>query len=308
MSWYENNKKFDIDVSKIQPRGALASKAIGDSFKDIAQIIDDREKTNMEKEKAEQEKVLKAYEIDEKEDKKIDRKATRNYGQFIDPKTGKFNEEGFKQAYGEDKLKNVPLSVRQNRYNIENAYNTQELGKKMGYANAKAQNQEEFNNILAEDLKNIDYDNSLKATNRFDKLRDDEAKLKNEREKQETEKNNKKSRPAADYSLVYKVIVNHYGGFYDPDTGKISGLDPQTTKKVTRLLANAGKLLRENPDLSTAEAPEIVIEENAKIQATKEAKPEDLRKQQEAKQNLTKADNKELVADKERLNKMLNLK
>jgi len=312
MAWYENNKKFDIDVSKIQPRGALAGKAIGDSFKDIAQIIDDREKTNLEKEKHDKEMALKAFEINKAEDEEKTKEASKKYERFVDD-NGAFNEEGFKQAYGEDELKNVPLDVRQNRHNIENAYNKDKMSKDLGAILMSANNKEEFdktyNSLSPEQKKNIDKDTAIQIREHYNKLKTDADKLELEKGQAKDKSSSQKQRPAADYSLVYRVIVEHYGGFYDPDTHRISGLDPETTKKVTRLLADAGKLLRENPELSTAEAPWIIIGENAKnLGATKEAKPEGLGKQQEGKPNLTKADNKELVADKERLNKMLNLK
>jgi len=289
MAWYENNKKFDIDTSKIQPTGALAGKAIGDSFKDIAQIIDDREKTNLEKEKHDKEMALKAYEVEEVEDKKNTREISKKYEHFVGD-DGVFNEEGFIQAYGEEELKNVPLDVRQNRYNIENAYKKDKMSKDLGAILMGANTIEEFNkiynNLSQEQKENIDKDTAIQIREHYNKLKTEADKLELEKEQAKDKSSSQKQRPAADYSLVYKVIVAHYGGIYDPDTGRISGLDPETTKKVTRLLADAGKLLRENPDLSTAEAPWIVIGENAKnLAATKEAKTEGLRKQQEAKQN-----------------------
>ena len=64
-----------------------------------------------------------------------------------------------------------------------------------------------------------------------------------------------KAESTAPESLIHRQVVNYYGGLYNPETGMISGLDKEQTRKVNQLTAKASRLYRDsNGALTTAEA------------------------------------------------------
>jgi|GEM_PF-1792190 len=329
MSWYENNKKYDIDTKSIMPTGALAGKAIGDSFKDIAKIIDDREKTNLEKEKHDKEMALKAFDIDKAQDEQTTREATKNYERFIG-EDGKFNEEAYKQAYGEEELKNVPLSVRQNRYNIENAYKKDNALKAAAsiVMNAKTEEEarEKYNALPKEQKNNLPFDEALKLITHQSKLDNDKAKLGLEKNKLSIEQNEKANNKDKNdinvgyYNAIFNQVAKRFNGIFNDD-GTLRALAKGTEKMVTAVTAIAERIYKADPSNGIAGSVKLAVQEYEQGSNPSQAdktmsippsadKGEGLRNET----NPVKADNKELsfkeelANNKEKLNNILNLK
>jgi len=296
MSWYENNKKYDIDTKSIMPTGALVGKAIGDSFKDIAQIIDDREKTNMEKAKHDKEMAKLGYENNKLEDEENNRKSTKELEEFTDEK-GNIDKDGYTAKTGKN-IKSVPLEARKNIYNMNNEYKKNESLKAAAAivmnAETEKEAREQYNKWPEELKNNLSFDEALKLIANQNKLDNDKANKKLEQDKFEMEKNEKaNSKDNKDinvgyYNAIFNQVAKRFNGIFNDD-GTLRALAKGTEKMVTAVAAIAERIYKADPKNGIAGSVALAVQEYEQgagnPQEAKTLHPQ-------TKQNLTKADNK----------------
>lgn len=324
MAWYDNKSNANAMIDKIVPTGALAAKAIGDSFTDIAKIIDDREKANIEKEKADREALKASYEIEALKNNSEQTKANNLYNRYIDPKTGVFNEELFVQENPNGNLNNVTLEAKQNAYNIQNAYETktknndkEKIGLQIGSVLMSSKNEKDFYANLPDDLKtNIDQETALKIKQHYNKSEVDLAKIENANAKlqlqqelgnaklalqQEKANNsnsvNQRDVKSADDSLIGKNIVNYFGAM---DEFGNWNMEDDKKPEANKVMALASKIYKNNTNLTHNEASQLAIVEYEKAKQ-QEAEEKEEKKSQEVLKNGTKEDKLK------ELNKMLGI-
>jgi len=299
MAWYETKDNSRVDlISKIAPTGALGAKAIGDSFLDIAKTIDDREKFDIAKQEAEVKKkkldfdLSKAYEDDNQN------KANKTYQKYVDPKTGTFNEEQFKNENPNMSLGDVSIDVRKNTVDLANAYKLNQeqdikntVSKGIGKALVGSKTKEEFYSKLTPDIiENISGDAAIKIEDHFNKLDKQEQDIKFQKQdlansmklyklEQELVEEKKKGLgtkdvKAADDSLIGKNISAYFGGTYDPATESFIVTDPKVRQKVNELSSLASSIYKSTKGITHNEAASMAIKTYEKSIKEKDAKDE----------------------------------
>lgn len=287
--WYGDDKNSAIAraslIEKMTSNGAVTAKAVGDSFLDVAKIIDDRDKINLDKNKNELETKKINYELDKAYEQDTQNKINKKYLQYVNPETGTFDEDAFKKDNPDGNINNVDIDTRKSVFDLKNAYSErykkeqdEKTSKVLGGALLKSNNEQEFYSKLTPDeLGNISDDAAIKIKNYYDKQSNEAMNLKlakqdlsNNRQmfkleqeliEEKKKKNAHKDVKAADDSLIGKNIGTYFGGIFDPTTGEIKGLDKEASKKVIKLQAKASEIYKTNPDLTHNEASLLAIKE-----------------------------------------------
>lgn len=65
----------------------------------------------------------------------------------------------------------------------------------------------------------------------------------------------------ADANFFRRAAAEHYGGFVNPDTGSIQGLDKEAAQKVNEIAAQAARIYKENPGIDQNSAFSKAAEE-----------------------------------------------
>lgn len=289
--WYDTkNNRLDFNSSKINSDGALASKAIGDAFMGVAQVMEDKTKQEVEDEKN---KIALDKAHAEATQKVID----DTYLNYVDKNTGKFNQEQFDKDNVGLPMNQVSLDARLKQRQIEKTFNDEltaintEAQKQINSAAAqeafKFGSKDEFNKNINQDLltrvdaptlnaidkhysdKDVQEAKLANAANKIEqamvianlKNENEKSKIQIEQEKLEAKKNASREVKAADDSLIVKNVVGFFGGAYDPVTEKIVGLDKNATKKISVISANASKYFKENKDMTHNEATALALKD-----------------------------------------------
>lgn len=289
--WYDTkNNRLDFNSSKINSDGALASKAIGDAFMGVAQVMEDKKKQEVEDEKN---KIALDKAHAEATQKVID----DTYLNYVDKNTGKFNQEQFDKDNVGLPMNQVSLDARLKQRQIEKTFNDEltatntEAQKQINSAAAqeafKFGSKDEFNKNINQDLltrvdaptlnaidkhysdKDVQEAKLANAANKIEqamiianlKNENEKSKIQIEQEKLEAKKNASREVKAADDSLIVKNVVGFFGGAYDPVTEKIVGLDKNATKKISEISAKASKYFKENKDMTHNEATALALKD-----------------------------------------------
>lgn len=257
--WYGDDPKSITAraslIDKINSSGALGAKAIGDSLIDLAKIVEDRKKTDLEKKKSELDDKKTNLELDKLFNEQNQDKINKEYLKYINPETGKFDENSYKKNNPDSTGADIDTKLKV--VNLKNAYGERfkkeendKTSKILGGALLGSNSEEEFYSKLTPDiLNNIDADTAYKIKNHYSSLKNDAQKIQ------------KKDVKAADDSLIGKNIGIYFGGIFDPVTGEIKGLDKESSKKVIKLQARASEIYKTNPDLTHNEATALAIKE-----------------------------------------------
>ena len=297
--WYDSRRKtLDVDSSKISTSGALTAKAISDAFMGVAQVVEDRKKTDLlEKDfKLKEEKskldLDKAYQ--DVEQKAID----DTYLKYVDTNTGEFKQDEIEKDNVGLPINQVSLEAKTLQQNLKDAY-TNRFKQQKDEDNKAAANEiasvmlssetkEDFmKNINPETFKKADAQSLLGIESFYNKKANELAQINNAKENlsnqtklskleidlQKEKLKNETGKPrevkAADDSLISKNIVGFFGGTYDPVTEKIMGLDKETTKKIAEISAGASKYFKENPAITHNEASLLAIRDYEKANQPK---------------------------------------
>lgn len=289
--WYDTkNNRLDFNSSKINSDGALASKAIGDAFMGVAQVMEDKKKQEVEDEK-------NRIALDKAHAEATQKAIDDTYLNYVDKNTGKFNQEQFDKDNVGLPMNQVSLDARLKQRQIEKDFNTE-----LANINAEAQKQinsaavqeafkfgskDEFNKNINQDLltrvdaptlnaidkhysdKDVQEVKLANAANKIEqamvianlKNENEKSKIQIEQEKLDAKKNTAKDVKAADDSLIGKNIATYFGGTYNPATGEITGLDKESAKKVTEYQAKASKYYKENKDMTHNEASALALKD-----------------------------------------------
>lgn len=280
--WYGDAKSITARASlidKINSSGALGAKAIGDSLIDVAKIVEDREKTDLEKKKFELDDKKTNFELDKLFNEQNQDKINKEYLKYVNPETGEFDENSYKTSNPDST--GADIDTRLKVVNLKNAYGERfkkeendKTSKILGGALLGSNSEQEFYTKLTPDmLNNIDGDTAFKIKNHYSSLKNDAQKiqmdkqnLSNQRQMFELEQKIAKQTPkkdvkAADDSLIGKNIGIYFGGIFDPATGDVKGLNNDDSKKVIKLQAKASEIYKTNPDLTHNEATALAIKE-----------------------------------------------
>ena len=283
--WYGSNKDNSTAraslINKIQSSGALGAKAIGDSLIDVAKIVEDREKLNMDKKKFELDDKKTTFELDKLYNEENQSKVNKEYLKYVNPDTGEFDENSYKANNPNSNTGEVDINTRLNVVNLKNAYGdrfkkqeNEKTSKLLGGALLASNSEQDFySKLTPEMLNNIDGDTAFKIKNHYTSLNNDAQKLQMEKqnisnqkqmfelEKKIAKQTPKKDVKAADDSLIGKNIGTYFGGTFDPMTGEIKGLDKDASRKVINLQAKASEIYKSNPDITHNEASLMAIKE-----------------------------------------------
>ena len=289
--WYDTkNNRLDFNSSKINSDGALASKAIGDAFMGVAQVMEDKKKQEVEDEK-------NRIALDKAHAEATQKVIDDTYLNYVDKNTGKFNQEQFDKDNVGLPMNQVSLDARLKQRQIEKTFNDEltaintEAQKQINSAAAqeafKFGSKDEFNKNINQDLltrvdaptlnaidkhysdKDVQEAKLANAANKIEqamvianlKNENEKSKIQIEQEKLEAKKNASREVKAADDSLIVKNVVGFFGGAYDPVTEKIVGLDKNATKKISEISANASKYFKENKDMTHNEATALALKD-----------------------------------------------
>lgn len=297
--WYNNSKgnKLDVDLKQVASDGALTTKAVGDAFMGVAQVMEDKRKLDImeadAKTRDEKNKLDLSKAYSETTQKAID----DTYLNYVDTNTGKFNQEKLNNDNVGLPMNQVSMDARLKQKQLENAYAVdlekidkkaqEEISNEVVKEMFKYGSKEEFNKNVNPDLIRYANGTTMLAVDKFyndatvqeAKLANAAAKLENaaninglkidlKKQELELEKeklNNKKNAPkevkAADDSLIVKNVVGFFGGAYDPVTEKIVGLDKNATKKISEISASASKYFKENNDMTHNEATALALKD-----------------------------------------------
>lgn len=294
MGWYDSKRKtLDVDSSKISTSGALTAKAISDAFMGVAQVVEDRKKTDLlEKDfKLKEEKskldLDKAYQ--DVEQKAID----DTYLKYVDTNTGEFKQDEIEKDNVGLPINQVSLEAKTLQQNLKDAY-TNRFKQQKDEDNKAAANEiasvmlssetkEDFmKNINPETFKKADAQSLLGIESFYNKKANELAQINNAKENlsnqtklskleidlQKEKLKNETGKPrevkAADDNLLGKNIATYFGGIYDPVTQELRGLDKDTAKKVTKYQALASKYYKENPNITHNEAALLALNDYEK--------------------------------------------
>lgn len=290
--WYNSSKgnKLDVDLKQVASDGALTTKAVGDAFMGVAQVMEDRKKQNTEDEKN-RIALDRAYAEDTRN--AID----KTYLGYVDHKTGKFNQEQFDKDNVGLPMNDVSKEARKYQVDLERAYSAdlkqidEEANKAISNQALremfKANSKDDFTKNINPDLLDrvdgatlnaIDTKYNTKAIEEAklantaakientiamgnSKLENEKLRIQIEQEKLDNKKNKPKEVKAADDSLIVKNVVGFFGGAYDPVTQKIVGLDKNATKKISEISASASKYFKENNDMTHNEATALALKD-----------------------------------------------
>lgn len=297
--WYNSSKgnKLDVDLKQVASNGALTTKAVGDAFMGVAQVMEDKRKLDImeadAKTRDEKNKLDLSKAYSETNQKAID----DTYLNYVDTNTGKFNEEKLNNDNVGLPINQVSMDARLKQKQLENAYSVdlekidkkaqEEISNEVVKEMFKHSSKEEFNKNVNPDLIRYANGTTMLAVDKFyndatvqeAKLANAAAKLENaaninglkidlKKQELELEKeklNNKKNAPkevkAADDSLIGKNIATYFGGTYNPATGEITGLDKESAKRVTEYQAKASKYYKDNQDITHNEASALALKD-----------------------------------------------
>lgn len=297
--WYNNSKgnKLDIDLKQVASDGALTTKALGDAFMGVAQVMEDKKKLDIieadAKIRDEKNKLDLAKSYSETTQKAID----DTYLNYVDTNTGKFNQEQFDKDNVGLPINQVSIDAKLKQEQLKNAYAVdlekidkkaqEEISNEVAKEMLKYGSKDEFNKNVNPDLIRYANGTTMLAVDKYyndatlqeARLANAAAKLENtanmntlkmdlKKQELELEKeklNNKKNAPkevkAADDSLIGKNIATYFGGTYNPATGEITGLDKESAKRVTEYQAKASKYYKDNQDITHNEASALALKD-----------------------------------------------
>ena len=297
--WYNNSKgnKLDIDLKQVASDGALTTKALGDAFMGVAQVMEDKKKLDIieadAKIRDEKNKLDLAKSYSETTQKAID----DTYLNYVDTNTGKFNQEQFDKDNVGLPINQVSIDAKLKQEQLKNAYAVdlekidkkaqEEISNEVAKEMFKYGSKDEFNKNVNPDLIRYANGTTMLAVDKYyndaalqeARLANAAAKLENtanmntlkmdlKKQELELEKeklNNKKNAPkevkAADDSLIGKNIGTYFGGTYDPASGTMIISDKAIAKKVTEYQAKASKYYKDNPNITINEATALALKD-----------------------------------------------
>lgn len=290
--WYDTkNNRLDFNSSKINSDGALASKAIGDAFMGVAQVMEDKKKQEVEDEK-------NRIALDKAHAEATQKAIDDTYLNYVDKNTGKFNQEQFDKDNVGLPMNQVSLDARLKQRQIEKTFNDEltatntEAQKQINSAAAqeafKFGSKDEFNKNINQDLlarvdaptlnaidkhysdKDVQEAKLANAANKIEqamvianlKNENEKSKIQIEQEKLEAKKNKQPTLSAADSNAIFKSAASLYGGVIDPQTEQITGVDATQVKNILDVSARASEIKRNSTqDIPHAVAVKMAFEE-----------------------------------------------
>ena len=296
--WYNSSKgnKLDVDLKQVAGDGALTTKAVGDAFMGVAQVMEDKRKLDILEAdaKARNEKnqldLSKAY--GEATQKAID----DTYLGYVDAKTGKFNQEQFDKDNVGLPVNQVSIDTKLKQEQLKNAYALdiekidkkaqEEISNEIVKEMFKYGSKEEFNKNVNPDLIRYANGTTMLAVDKFyndatvqeaklanaaakientiamgnSKLENEKLKIQIEQEKLDNKKNKPKELSAADSNSIFKGVTSLYGGTFDPATEQITGVDATQVKNIMDVSAKAAEMLRTGVANSHPEAVKLAFE------------------------------------------------
>lgn len=294
--WYDTkNNRLDFNSSKINSDGALATKAIGDAFLGVAGVVEDRKKLDILEADAKLKNEKNSLDLSKAYAETTQKAIDDTYLNYVDTKTGKFNQDKFDADNVGLPMNQVSLDAKLKQKQLENAYSVdsektdakaqQQINSAAVQEAFKYASKDDFkNNISPELLNRIDattlstidkhysdkdtqaaklaneaarIENAVSLGN--SKLENEKLKVQIEQEKLDNKKNKPKEVKAADDSLIGKNIATYFGGTFNPATGEITGLDKEAAKKVNEYQAKASKYYKDNPDITHNEASALAV-------------------------------------------------
>lgn len=300
MGWYDSKRKtLDVDSSKISTSGALTAKAISDAFMGVAQVVEDRKKTDLlEKDfKLKEEKskldLDKAYQ--DVEQKAID----DTYLKYVDTNTGEFKQDEIEKDNVGLPINQVSLEAKTLQQNLKDAY-TNRFKQQKDEDNKAAANEiasvmlssetkEDFmKNINPETFKKADAQSLLGIESFYNKKANELAQINNAKENlsnqtklskleidlQKEKLKNETGKPrevkAADDSLIAKNIANYFGKA--DDFGNFFIEEGDAKDAAIKVSSRASEIFKASEGrLSHNEASALAIDE---YQKSKETKPD----------------------------------
>lgn len=297
--WYNNSKnnKLDIDLKEAASNGALTTKAVGDAFMGVAQVVEDRKKLDILEADAKTRDEKNKLELSKLYGENTQKAIDDTYLNYVDTNTGKFDQERFDKDNVGLPMNQVSLDAKLKQKELANLYTTdlekidkkaqEEISNEVLKEMFKYGSKDEFNTNVNPDLIRYANGTTMVAVDKFynDKsvqearLANAAAKLENtasmnglkmdlkkkeleiEQEKLENKKNAPKEVKAADDSLIGKNIALAFGGVYDPGSGEIKGLDKDLASKVSDVSAKASKYYKENQGLTHNEASALALKD-----------------------------------------------
>lgn len=296
--WYNNSKgnKLDVDLKQVASDGALTTKAVGDAFMGVAQVMEDKRKLDImeadAKTRDEKNKLDLSKAYSETTQKAID----DTYLNYVDTNTGKFNQEKLNNDNVGLPMNQVSMDARLKQKQLENAYSVdlekidkkaqEEISNEVVKEMFKYGSKEEFNKNVNPDLIRYANGTTMLAVDKFyndatvqeAKLANAAAKLENaaninglkidlkkqelelEKEKLDNKKNKPKELSAADSNSIFKGVASLYGGTFDPVTEQITGVDSTQVKNIMGVSAKAAEMLRTGVANSHPEAVKLAFE------------------------------------------------
>ena len=296
--WYDRkNNKLDIDISKVSSDGALTAKAAGDAFLGVAGVIEDRKKLDILEADAKARNEKNQYDLSKAYAEDTQNAIDKTYLGYVDTNTGKFNQEQLDKDNVGLPMNQVSMDARLKQKQLENAYSVdlekidkkaqEEISNEVVKEVFKYGSKDEFTKNVNPDLIRYANGTTMLAVDKFyndatvqeaklnnaaakientiamgnSKLENEKLRIQIEQEKLDNKKNKPKEVKAADDSLIGKNIATYFGGTYNPATGKITGLDKESAKRVTEYQAKASKHYKDNPDLTHNEASALALQD-----------------------------------------------
>lgn len=296
--WYDRkNNKLDIDISKVSSDGALTAKAAGDAFLGVAGVIEDRKKLDILEADAKTRNEKNQLDLSKAYGETTQKAIDDTYLGYVDTNTGKFNQEQLDKDNVGLPMNQVSMDARLKQKQLENAYSVdlekidkkaqEEISNEVVKEMFKYGSKDEFTKNVNPDLIRYANGTTMLAVDKFyndatvqeaklnnaaakientiamgnSKLENEKLRIQIEQEKLDNKKNKPKEVKAADDSLIGKNIATYFGGTYNPATGKITGLDKESAKRVTEYQAKASKHYKDNPDLTHNEASALALQD-----------------------------------------------
>lgn len=297
--WYNSSKgnKLDVDLKQVASDGALTTKAVGDAFMGVAQVMEDKRKLDIMEADAKTRNDKNQLDLSKAYGETTQKAIDDTYLGYVDTNTGKFNKEQFDKDNVGLPMNQVSMDARLKQKQLENAYAVdlekidkkaqEEISNEVVKEMYKYNSKEEFNKNVNPDLIRYANGTTMLAVDKFyndatvqeAKLANAAAKLENaasinglkidlKKQELELEKeklNNKKNAPkeftASDASTINKMVGGYFGGVYNPSTGDMTLTDPVLRKTSSEISSRAAEIYRTTPNITHNEAATVALKE-----------------------------------------------